>query len=197
MRSWPLPFLLLLSAHFACGGPPLKTKDEASAAVAHSALPSRFAKGQFLGLFGSAGVPTPSIEVPGPKGGSAVLMINPVGAAVGAAAQGVLFDVEYKGFTADGKHVFDGLLSANANFAYVAPAGEDPSADLSLKLIGRVALSGAYSDDLDVNLTLTAQFDDLSFRDESVHLRLNGRLDTPGESFEFANEDIEAVWEGR
>ncbi len=197
MRFFRL-LLPVLSPLVAAGcGTPLKTKEEVAQSVAHTAVPSRSAEGHLLSLYGAA-LEAPSFEVPGPSGGKAQVSINPVGAAVGLASEGLLFDVQYDGFSIDGSHVFDGLLSSRANFDYVpAAAGEDPRADLSLSLVGRVELGGDFSDDLELSVKLTTELSDLSLRDEGIRLRLDGRVETGSQSFEFAGEDFDAAWSAK
>ncbi|MHB8872636.1 MAG: hypothetical protein ACYC8T_03020 [Myxococcaceae bacterium] len=184
------PALLLAAA---CGGPPLGSKEDAARAMAQASIPSVGAKGALLSVLGQGALPEPSFTVPGPEGGEATVSINAVGAIIGFAAKGVLFDVEFTGFAA-GDNRLDGRLSVIANFEYQAAGGEEPSADLKLSLVGRVTLSGVYSDELHVNLTLITRFADLSSRGEGITLRLNGKIDAREGTFSFTEEDLQVLW---
>lgn len=184
-----LPFGLWVLA--ACGGRPIESKQEIADTLAYASIPSVHAPG--APLEGSGVVPEPSVTVRGAHGGEATLSVNPVGGAIGLAAGAVLFDVRYSGYSEDGAHRLDGTLSVAAQFDYVAAAGEDPYADLKLWLVGRLRVSGRFSDELHLNVAITTRFHELSLREESLSLRLDGAVTIREQRFTFEGEDLSVL----
>ena len=192
----PVRFVVLALALLAgCGGgPPIKSKDQVGSTVARASIPSVGAQGARLAVMAQAGLPLPQVTVPGADGGEAVVSITAVGAIMGFAAKGVMFDVEFKGFSEGGGIRLDGKVSVLANFEYVAGSGEDPTTDLRLSLAGKVTVSGTLSDELDLNVKLVTRFKDLSKRDGGISMRLDGTVNTREADFTFAQEDLQVVW---
>ncbi len=188
-----LGVLPLVVGLVACGGPPFDSGDDVAASLTHASFPSTSAQGAIVDLLGQRIGPL-GTTVKGARGGEAVLSINPVGAGVGLVGRGVLFDVEYRGYSEDGGLRLDGTVSVLAQFEYVAQAGEPMYVDLKLSLVGRLSVGGARSDELRLNVTLLTPFQDLSRRADSVQLRLSGSVQASRHRFEFANEDLSVLW---
>ncbi|MBX5481651.1 MAG: hypothetical protein IRZ16_07395 [Myxococcaceae bacterium] len=184
----------------ACGKP-LETKEEFEAAAANAAVPTTAARttGALMHLYASniempEQLPQPFITVRGVEGGEATLSVNPVGLVVGLAGRGVLFDVEYDGYSVDGVNYLDGKVSVLANFEYTAEEGEDPNLDFQVAFVGRLELGGAIRDEARVNLTLKSNLDELMTRDHTTRLRINGKVTASQVEFEYADEDVEIDW---
>lgn len=191
----PVVFTVAALALFAgCGGPPIKTRDQLGSAVARAAIPSVGAQGALFQVVGQAALPSPQFSVKGADGGEAIVSINAVGAIVGFAAKGVMFDVEFKGFSEGGGLRLDGKVSVLANFEYAAAGSEDPTTDLKLSLVGKLSISGTFSDELALNVRLLTRFKDLSLRDGSIALRLDGSVEAREASFAFTEEDVQVLW---
>lgn len=184
-----------------CGGKALESKDELTSTFAYAAVPFAHAKGaltrnyQMSGIEAPKELPEPSISIKGTNGGEAVIKLNPVGVIVGLAGKGVMVDIEYKGFSGDGLHWLDGNISALTQFDYQPGPEELSYADIKIGLVGELGLSGIIRDALDMNVSLTTRFQDLSFRDESVSFRVDGSVETPATKFEWQQEDLETLWE--
>ena len=195
MRRATLGVFLVLAA---CGGRPVQSKQDLADSLAFASIPSTGVKGGMLSLYGSAAVPEPSFTVRGLRGGEARVSINPLGGAIGVAAGGVLFDVDYSGFSEDGLHRLDGHVSVIATFDYHACACQAESyADLKLSLVGTVQLSGVISDDLRFNVSVITRFHDLEFREDSIELFLKGQVTAHGDVFDFADENLTVSWQQR
>lgn len=189
----PLGGLPLALALMACGGPPFDSSDDVAAGLTHASFPSTSAEGAIADLLGQRIGPL-GTTVKGARGGEAVLSINPVGAGVGLVGRGVLFDIEYRGYSEDGSLRLDGTVSVLAQFEYLAQAGEPTSADLKLSLVGRLSVGGARSDELQLNVKLLTRFQDLSLRADSVQMRLSGSVQASRHRFEFDDEDLSVSW---
>lgn len=184
----------------ACGGKPLESKDELTSTFAYAAVPMTAAKGAaarlaMSGIDAPEKLPEPSISIKGSRGGEAVLKLNPVAVVVGLAGKGVMVDIEYMGYSEDGMHWLDGDISALTQFDYQPGPEEISHADIKIGLVGEMGLSGLISDLLDMNVALTTRFEDLQFKDDSVSFRLDGKVETPTQTFEWAHEDLETLWE--
>ncbi len=187
--------LLLLAA---CGKP-IETKEELLAPVAGASVPATAARGASLALFAQAAeapeqLPVPAITVTGTHGGSATLSVNPVGVVVGLVGKGLLFDIEYDGYSVDGIHWLDGKLSVLANFEYLASDGEAPEANFEVSLVGTVGISGLVSDEVRLNLKVKTNLQDLIDNAEQLKLRLNGSITASRQEFEFLAEDVVLDW---
>jgi serine/threonine-protein kinase HipA len=189
------PVVLLVAA---CGGgKPIESKQELADSLANASIPTAASRGAALSLSGQAAFPEPSFTLRGAEGGEATLSLNPAGVLLGLAAKGVLFDVKYDGFCEDGVHRLDGTLSVLAQFDYVAACGEPAYVDLKLSLVGKLSVNGPVQDELDVNVTLVTRFTDLSLRQSSIDLHLNGTVHTREASFSFDQENLAVLWAHR
>ena len=139
-------------------------------------------------------LPQPRITVQGPNGGTAVLSVNPVGLVVGLAGQGVLFDMEYKKFSADGLHYLKGNVSVLANFEYLAQAVEPSDVNFEVGFVGGIGISGVVSDEVEMNLRLKTNLAELVERQDEMTLRLNGWVEASSLRFDFADEDLVINW---
>src|SRR4051794_31154851 len=95
---------LLGSTLVGCGGrgQPIQSKQELADAIAFLSIPSTSAAPTGVSVnVGTKGLPEPTLTLRGASGGTATLSINPLGAALGLAAKGVLFDVKYSNFSED------------------------------------------------------------------------------------------------
>jgi hypothetical protein len=195
-RSPASAFLLLALGLLtsACGGPPLSDKEDIARALTGASIPSTHAKGALMSVYAS-GISTPAITLRGSQSGEVKLTINPVGVVVGAIGKGVMLDLEYMDYSMDGIFRLHGSVSMLANFEYVAEQGEDPYADVKLTAVGRIKLSGVYSDELRANISLITRFQALQTQEPSIALRLNGSVHGLAESFEFDNEDVAVLWQ--
>lgn len=201
MRTKLIQVLAFAVVATGCGGKALESKDELTSTFAHAAVPFAHAKGalarhhQLSGIDGPEQLPEPTLSIKGTRGGSAVLKVNPIGVVVGLAGRGLMVDIAYEGYSEDGLHWLDGDISALTQFDY-QPGPEDVSyADIKIGLVGELGLSGVIRDALDMNVSLTTRFHDLSFRDDSVSFRLDGAVETPVTRFEWSNEDLQTLWE--
>jgi hypothetical protein len=185
-----LAFAACLSA---CGGPPLSSKDDLARAIAGASVPSTGAKGALMALHAS-NIDIPAFTLHGSRGGKAKVTVNPLGVVVGIAGKGLMLDLIYDDYCEDGLFRLDGTLSVLAQFEYTAEPGDYAYADLKLSLVGRLALSGLYSDQLHANVRLTTRIHDLEFREGSIELRLDGAVDALEQRFEFAQEDLSFHW---
>jgi hypothetical protein len=188
---------LLCVALAACGGRPVQSKQDLAESFADASIPAVDAKGAALSLLENRALPEPSITVRGKGGGEATLSFNPVGGAVGLAGKGVLFDVKYSGYSEDGHHALDGSVSVLATFDYVAASPEGAYGDLKLSIVGRLQLRGIISDEVQANVTVLTRFHDLSFREDSIEMRLTGKASAHGEEYAFADEDLSMLWKQR
>ncbi len=182
-------------------GPNIQTKEELAEAMAGALFPTTAAKGDGAGFaLYQSGVdlpkelPSPSITVQGPNGGKAILSVNPVGLVVGLVGQGVLFDMEYKKFSADGLHYLKGDVSVLANFEYLAVPEEPADVNFEVGFVGGAGISGVVSDDVEMNLRLKTNLAQLVERQDEMTLRLKGWVETSAQRFEFADEDLVIRW---
>lgn len=191
---------LVITSLVACG-PPLRSKEDATHALAGASVPATAARtaGAFLRLYGTAAdqqpLPEPSITVKGTSGGEAELSVNPVGLVVGLAGRGILFDAEYRDYSVDGVNYLDGKVSVLANFDYVAALNEDPNADFEVSFVGELGVSGMYHDDARLNLKVKARLDELMTRENTTKLRLSGKVTASEQEFVFDDEDVVIDWQ--
>jgi hypothetical protein len=183
----------------ACGGPPLKSKDEAAAGLTRASMPSTQAQGAAMRLLAAqassnAPLPEAAFSLQGSRGGTATIRINPVAAVVGLFGRGLLLDIEYSDYSEDGLYRLDGKLSILARYEYVAQEGEDPYADLSLSLVGKVRLGGVYSDELDTHVTIVTRFNELAGREGNVQIRVKGYVEASQGRFDFDQDSFTIAW---
>ncbi len=185
----------------ACGGPPLKSKDEAATSLTRASMPSTQAHGAAMRLLASQAYsntpPAPgqaSITIQGSRGGTATIHLNPVEIVIGLFGKGLLLDIEYSDYSEDGIYRLDGKLSILAQYEYVAQQGEDPHSDLRLSLVGRVRLGGVYSDELDTHITVVTRFDELALRQGNVHIQVKGYVEASQGRFEFDQDGYTIAW---
>lgn len=195
----------LLSVVSAAGlvacGPPVQSREEAASILAHSSVPAAHAQQTALRLSDTVAavdpLPRAAVHLVGANGGQATIEFNLVGAVVGLAGEGVLFNIHYTDYSNDGLLRLNGDVAVLANFAYVAEpeSGGDPYADLKLTLAGRARVSGVVHDELNARIALTTRFHDLQHPDaDSVSMRLDGYVEGNSERFEFDQEDVIAAW---
>jgi len=191
----PLSTTAALLALAACG-PPLATRDDASTVLAQASLPSPSAQGAALALLatGATALPQPTLTVYGRRGGQAQLDFNVVAAAVGLLGEGLAFQVHYADYSDDGLVRLGGDLAVLANFGF-QPAVADGYTDLKLTVVGRAAVSGAYSDEVHARITLTTRLSDLQFEGDSIRLHLDGYVETRDQRFDFNDEDVTVLWQ--
>ncbi|HLL52329.1 MAG TPA: hypothetical protein VK447_02225 [Myxococcaceae bacterium] len=198
LRFTPALVALGALALTACGGPPLKTKDEAAAGLTRASMPSTTAQGAALRLLQSQAASDfpgeAAFTLQGRKGGSATLKVNPVEVIVGLFGKGLLFDIEYSDYSDDGLYRLDGTLSLLAQYQYVAQQGEDPYSDLRLSMIGRMRLGGVYSDELDTRVTVVTRFHELAAHSGNVRVRVNGYVEASQGRFDFTQDDFNITW---
>ncbi len=157
-------------------------------------------KGGALGLHASGvdmpkELPVPRLVVQGPNGGKATLSANPVGLVLGLAGGGILFDMEYAKFSADGLHTLEGSVSVLANFEYVPVHAEPSEVNFEVGLVGSVGIGGGLvSDEVELNLRLKTNLAELTERNDEMVLRLDGWVQAEDARFEFADEDIVINW---
>lgn len=201
MRTNLFQILALAVVATGCGGKALESKDELTSTFAYAAVPFAHAKGALArqhllsGIEAPEQLPEPSITIKGTRGGNAVLKVNPIGVVVGLAGKGLMVDIAYEGYSEDGLHWLDGDISALTQFDYQPGPEEVSYADIKIGLVGEMGLSGVIRDALDMNVSLTTRFEDLSFRDDSVSFRVDGTVETPMTTFQWSNEDLETLWE--
>lgn len=191
----PLFASAALLALAACG-PPLGTRDDAATVLAQASLPSPSAQGAALalGAAGATALPQPTLTVYGRRGGQAQLDFNVVAAALGLLGEGLAFQVHYADYSDDGLVRLGGDLAVLANFGF-QPAVADGYTDLKLTVLGRANVSGAYSDEVHANVTLTTRLGDLQFEGDSIKLHLDGYVETRDQRFDFNDEDVTVLWQ--
>jgi hypothetical protein len=117
------------------------------------------------------------------KSGSVKLKLDLTGS--GTTAGSFKYDVEYKDCSQDGINEFKGKLSMEYSFA-----GTGTSLDLSMRLKGKIEISGDVDDFVDADVTETVAFSATSATSGSVTLKLNGSIKTSDGSYTYANESL-------
>jgi hypothetical protein len=174
-------------------GSPIREKAELTKTLTAGAVPSSHSDAASFRI-DAATVPMPQIRVVGAQGGAATLTLNPVGVAVGLAGGGLLFDTRYEAFSLDGLQHLHGEVSVLANLEYTPKAAEPADLDFSVGLVGKVELSGAYWDELRLNVSVKTRLSELKVHEGELRLRLVGSVETRQQRFEFADEEVQVSW---
>jgi len=116
-------------------------------------------------------------------GGSVKLKLDLT--STGSQAGSFKYDVEYKDCNEDGVNEFKGKMTMEFSFA-----GTSTTADIALRLKGKVEISGEIDDFIDADVTETISIAATSATSGTVSVKLNGTIKTSEGSYVYANEAI-------
>lgn len=117
------------------------------------------------------------------KGGSVKLKLDLT--STGSQTGAFKYDVEYKDCSEDGVNSFKGKMTMEFSFA-----GTGTSLDMSMRLKGKIELSGDIDDFIDADVTETISLAATSATSGTVSVKLNGTIKTSDGSYTYANESI-------
>lgn len=168
----------LALALVACGTPVSSKADAAKAAQqlygAGSAANSGTSSSPLLGGFDT----NVSLTVTG-KSGTAKVTVQ---ASTGGTGADVIEEIAYDHFSADGKNTFNGTITQT-----VSAHGDATGSDTSIKMVGKVTMSGDYDSVLDVDYT-----ESVKAGTSGVSIVLDGKIIADGTTYLWANETLSA-----
>jgi hypothetical protein len=140
---------------------------------------------RILNILQSGAVETAAVTVECTHGGSATLSIDTDGTFKndGTGTFTGSFDVEFDGCSEDGKNELDGSMTMG--FYTVTT---NSTAQLKLKMKGKIEFSGEISDFIDADITETVDVSVTNGNSVNVTVKLNGKIATSEETYTYNNE---------
>ena len=134
-------------------------------------------------LLASAADTNLEVSVDCAHGGSVKLKLDLTSA--GSQSGSFKYDVEYKSCNEDGVNEFKGKMTMEFKFD-----GTSTSADLSLRLKGKIEISGDIDDFIDADVTETFSANATSATTGTVSIKLNGTIKTSEGNYVYNNESV-------
>jgi hypothetical protein len=125
------------------------------------------------------------VEVACSQGGAVKLKLDLSSAGTGSQTGSFKYDLEYKDCNEDGVNKFKGKMTMEFIFA-----GTETSIDLSLRLKGKIEISGDIDDFIEADVTETFSASATSATSGTVSIKLNGTIKTSEGSYVYNNESI-------
>jgi hypothetical protein len=122
------------------------------------------------------------VKVDCTHGGKAELKLDVTG---GTQTGAVKFEVKYNKCNEDGANTFNGSMQMELSII-----GSGTSAELALKLKGKIEISGEIDDYLDADVTETISIAATSATSGTVTIKLNGTIKTSENSYTYVNETL-------
>lgn len=125
------------------------------------------------------------VEVACSQGGAVKLKLDLSSAGTGSQTGSFKYDLEYKDCNEDGVNKFKGKMTMEFIFA-----GTETSIDLSLRLKGKIEISGDIDDFIEADVTETFSASATSATSGTVSIKLNGTIKTSEGNYVYNNESI-------
>jgi len=178
------------AALVACGGGAKigGGKEGAAKAMFEASQPaSKGGQGNLLQMLQSGATANVEAEVNCSHGGSAKLKLDTTSSNDTSGA--LKFEVEYKSCNEDGANEFDGKLVMEMKFD-LSTGGGSTSGTVTMKIKGKVDISGEIDDYIDADVTEIVDIDATKNENATVTIKLNGTIKTSTNSYTYANESI-------